>query len=174
MAEQSGIRALTTVFALVVSTACASPQAHAAGDSCPVLTSLRSMAADHFRKQRGKALREDTFATDYRIPGAHECTITANGPNDTELSCHWYLQRNLSGEPSARAEFLETVANFQACLKDPLGIDIRKHNDGRGASVDLSDRFDGARAGSEYAVHINYLWSAPWWYLYVEYRRSDP
>lgn len=163
-------------IAMALAFACVNTAARAAEDPCPVLTALRAMSADHFKKQRGQSLDQDKqdFATAYRIPGAAECKIGIHGDNYSAMSCSWFLQRGLDAEPKARAQFLQSAESYQGCIKDRDGMEVRKHRDGTGGYVDLTDRFVGGRAGSEYAVSITYSWSAPWWYLYVEYRRSDP
>lgn len=162
--------------AMVLAFACLNTAARAAEDPCPVLTALRAMSADHFKKQRGQALDQDQrdFATAYRMPGATDCKIGIYGDHYSEMSCNWSLQRGIDAEPKARDQFLQTAESFQGCIKDRDGMEVRERRSGFGSYVNLRDRFAGGRVGRENAVYITYFWSAPWWYLNVEYRRSDP
>lgn len=156
---------------------CESATARETEDSCPILTNLRSMSADHFKEQRGKALdideEQEIFMSTYHMAGAAECTVKVYGSNESIMSCMWFLQRGIDAEPTARDQFLRTADSFQSCVKDRDGVEVNNRRNSRGAYVILVDRFVSGQTGNDYTVRIDYSWSAPWWYLHVEYQRSD-
>lgn len=79
---------------LLVVVGVVSPAAKA--DPCATVNALRTMAADHFRSQRGEVQGDgDRFRSRYKMDGAKSCEIAVYGPGHSVLTCEWFLQTTL-------------------------------------------------------------------------------
>ena len=140
---------------------------------------LRSAALTDFSSLRGQettstgGLKFDLrrFETSFRLPGATSCEITVFDSGTRQLQCDWELVRGLSSQHNARQTYLNTVRGFLACIPKDAEIDESESSNNRGATTSLTFSPPEWPKNFRASIDIEYRFFAPWWYLYVQYRR---
>lgn len=163
-----GAKLTITALAVMAGQVCAQ------SESCALVGELRTMAFDHFKRQRKALIEDGNYKTDYLIKGASSCEIRTYEKNYSHMYCEWYIAKGLDSQSKVRRAFEDFAHDFQGCVKDKDGINISNDKDGRGAGVVLVDRAVKSVPGSEFGVRITYSWFAPWWLINLEYYHEDP